>query len=108
MIVHGIARPGSGAAPVPCPRQGGASRLRPGDGRRLRGVVSPMDRVTEAHDNGLMLTLGASMAATLAGFLVDMLVESWLSLGGRVLVGLVVSAAVYVWAYRELKKLRDG
>jgi hypothetical protein len=55
-----------------------------------------------------VLAIGGAMAATIAGFAVDALLDGHVSKGAGILVSLVVSTAVYYWAYRWLKTLRDG
>jgi ferredoxin len=55
-----------------------------------------------------VLYLGGTMAATLAGFVVDGLLDGHVSAGAGILISLVVSTIVYYWAYRFLKGLRDG
>lgn len=53
-----------------------------------------------------MVLIGASLAATLAGFVVDALIESWASMFVRIMVGLIVSTAAFYWARGRLKELR--
>lgn len=50
--------------------------------------------------------IGASLAATLAGFVVDSLLEPWASMFVRIMVGLVVSTIVFYWARAKLLDLR--
>lgn len=50
--------------------------------------------------------IGASLFATLAGWIVDSLLESWASILVRVIVGFVVSTLVFYWARAKLKELR--
>jgi len=51
-------------------------------------------------------TIGASLFATLAGFLVDALLESWASIYVRIMVGLIVSIVTFYWARLKLLELR--
>jgi hypothetical protein len=50
--------------------------------------------------------VGATVAATLAGWFVDSLLESWASIFVRVMVGFVVSTVTFYWARLKLKELR--
>ena len=50
--------------------------------------------------------IGASVAATIAGFLVDSLLEPWASMFLRIMVGLVVSIVVFYRARAKLLELR--
>ncbi len=50
--------------------------------------------------------IGASLFATIAGWFVDSLVESWTSLFVRIMIGLVVSTIAFYWAHKKLKDLR--
>ena len=52
--------------------------------------------------------IGASLAATIAGFVVDALVESWASMFVRIMVGLIVSTATFYWARAKLIELRGN
>lgn len=53
-----------------------------------------------------MPTIGASLFATLAGFVVDALLESWASIYLRIMVGLVVSIVAFYWSRLKLLQLR--
>ena len=50
--------------------------------------------------------IGASVAAVIAGFVVDALLEPWASMFVRLMVGLVVSTIVFYWARGKLRDLR--
>jgi hypothetical protein len=50
--------------------------------------------------------IGASLVATIAGFVVDALLESWASMFVRIMVGLIVSTAAFYWARAKLLDLR--
>lgn len=55
-----------------------------------------------------MLTLAASVAAVLAGWAVDALLDPWLDVGPEMLVSLAVTTVVFVVVRQWLKRLRDG
>jgi hypothetical protein len=55
-----------------------------------------------------VLAIGGAMAATIAGFVVDAVLDGHVSTGTGILISLVVSTIVYYWAYRWLKTMRDG
>jgi hypothetical protein len=50
--------------------------------------------------------LGATLFASLCGWLVDAMLSSFASLGWRLMVGFVVSTVAFYWALRFLKDLR--
>lgn len=50
--------------------------------------------------------IGATVVATLAGWLVDSLLESWASIFVRVMAGFIVSTVAFYWARLKLKELR--
>jgi hypothetical protein len=53
-----------------------------------------------------MPSIAAAIIASLVGWIIDSIVESFLGIGGRILVSLVVSAFVYVYARNWLIGLR--
>jgi hypothetical protein len=53
-------------------------------------------------------SLAASVIASLAGWVIDSLVEPFLGIGGRLLVGFVATVFIYVYARNWLLELRDG
>jgi ABC-type branched-subunit amino acid transport system permease subunit len=53
-----------------------------------------------------MLTIGASIMASLVGYVVDALVEPFLGVGARIFIGIVVGAYVFVYARNWLRDLR--
>lgn len=55
-----------------------------------------------------VLTLAASVAAVLAGWAVDALLDPWLDAGPEMLVSLAVTTMVFVVVRQWLKRLRDG
>jgi len=54
------------------------------------------------HD--LVPTIGASVFASIAGWIVDSILEPWAPLFARIMIGLVVSTLVF---YRVRYKLRE-
>jgi hypothetical protein len=50
--------------------------------------------------------LGATLFATLCGWLVDSVLSSFASMGVRLMIGFVVSTIAFYWALRFLKDLR--
>ena len=50
--------------------------------------------------------IGASVFASLVGFAVDALLESWASIFVRIMVGLIASTVAFYWARAKLKELR--
>jgi hypothetical protein len=55
-----------------------------------------------------MPSLAAGLIASIAGWIVDAMVEPFVGIGARILIGFVVSVYVYVYARNWLIKLRDG
>lgn len=55
-----------------------------------------------------MPALAASIIASIAGWVIDSLIEPFLGIGARVLIGIVVGVYVYVYARNWLVRLRDG
>ena len=53
-----------------------------------------------------MPSLAAAIIASLAGYLIDVVVSSFLGLTGRVMVGIVVTTYIYVYARNWLRDLR--
>lgn len=51
-------------------------------------------------------SIAAAIIASLAGWIIDAAIESFLGIGGRILVGLTVSTLVYVYARNWLIQLR--
>ena len=52
-----------------------------------------------------MPSLAAAIIASLAGYLIDVIVSTFLGLTGRVMVGIVLTTYVYVYARNLLKGL---
>jgi hypothetical protein len=50
--------------------------------------------------------IGASLFASIVGWVVDSLLESWAPIFVRIMVGLVVSIAAFYWARAKLLELR--
>lgn len=55
-----------------------------------------------------MPSIAAAIIASLAGWVIDAIIEPVVGIGGRLFVGLVTSAFIYVYARNWLVKLRDG
>lgn len=55
-----------------------------------------------------MLTIAASLIAMIAGWAIDALIADYVDLTTRLVVGLVGSTIIFVWAFRWLRRLRDG
>jgi uncharacterized membrane protein YeaQ/YmgE (transglycosylase-associated protein family) len=55
-----------------------------------------------------MPTIAASLIAMIAGWVLDALIADSVDLGTRIIVGLVGSTVVFLWALRWLQRLRDG
>lgn len=55
-----------------------------------------------------MPSIAAAIIASLAGWMIDAIIEPFMGIGGRIFVGLVTSTFIYVYARNWLKKLRDG
>lgn len=55
-----------------------------------------------------MPSIAAAIVASIAGWIIDAAIEPFMGIGGRILVGLVASTIVYVYARNWLLKLRDG
>ena len=53
-----------------------------------------------------MPSLAAAIIASLAGYLIDVVVSSFLGLTGRVMVGIVVTTYIFVYARHWLRDLR--
>jgi hypothetical protein len=48
------------------------------------------------------------MIASIIGWVIDAAIEPFMSIGGRIFVGLIVSTVAYVYARNWLVRLRDG
>lgn len=55
-----------------------------------------------------MPTIGASLIATIAGWLLDALIADWVDVTTRLVVGLIGSSIMFLFALRWLQRLRDG
>ena len=55
-----------------------------------------------------MPSLAAALIASIAGWIIDSLIEPFLGIGARIFVGLVATAFIYVYARNWLIRLRDG
>ena len=55
-----------------------------------------------------MPTLGATLAATIAGWMIDAGIADWVDTSTRLVVGLVASTVIFVVTLRQLQRLRDG
>ena len=55
-----------------------------------------------------MPTIGASVFASIAGWIVDSILEPWAPLFARIMIGLVVSTAVFYRVRYKLRELRGG
>jgi len=53
-------------------------------------------------------SIAAAIIASLLGWIIDAIIEPFMGLGGRVLVGLVTGPFIFVYARNWLLKLRDG
>lgn len=50
--------------------------------------------------------IGASLFASIAGWIVDSMLASWASIFVRIMVGLIVSTIAFYWARLKLLELR--
>jgi hypothetical protein len=53
-------------------------------------------------------SFAAAIIASLAGWVLDSLIEPFMDIGARIILGLIVSTYVYVYARNWLLRLRDG
>lgn len=55
-----------------------------------------------------MPSIAAAIVASIVSWILDAAIESFMGIGARIVVGLVASTIVYVYARNWLLKLRDG
>jgi ABC-type phosphate transport system permease subunit len=53
-------------------------------------------------------SLAAGLIASIAGWIIDSLVEPFLGMGARIFIGFVVGVYVYVYARNWLVRLKEG
>jgi len=53
-------------------------------------------------------SIAAAIIASILGWVIDAAIESFMGIGGRIFVGLIVSSVAYVYARNWLVRLRDG
>ncbi len=79
------------------------------DDRLVRGAARPgAARRVSAFQKSQVPSIAAAVIASLAGWIIDAAVAPFLGLGGRILVGFVISTFIFFYARTWLVKLRDG
>jgi hypothetical protein len=53
-------------------------------------------------------SIAAALIASIAGWIVDALIEGYLGIGARIFIGIAVSTYVYVYARNRLLRLKNG
>ena len=55
-----------------------------------------------------MPSIAAALIASILGWIIDAAIEPFVGIGARIVVGLITSTIIYVYARHWLVRLRDG